>query len=361
LYAVSSVWNREKGRAQKVTDKYLGRITEEGFIPSKKGTLKMETPITVKESGASGVLTMLGEDILVELRKTFPRHGELIFTISILRLIEHSPFKRLENQYRNSFLSETFKGLKMSTGSLSVFLRDFGGDREKIVEFMKRFVTGSEHILFDGTNILSKSKKMDMNRVGYNKNRDFAPRLNLLYAFAHEAEQPVYYRITAGNVSDISAFKLTIAETGLENVTVVADKGFASEANFRMPEKSGVMYVTPLKRNSALIDTDRLETGGKADLDGYFLFNERPIRHYSAGSVAIFLDGELKAREEKKYLGNIEKGKDGYTMENFIKNQHKFGTIALKTNSLKSPQDVYCIYVAKVYCLNSLSRIFWHT
>ena len=36
LYEVSSVWNKEKGRAQKVTNKYLGRITEDGFIPSKK-------------------------------------------------------------------------------------------------------------------------------------------------------------------------------------------------------------------------------------------------------------------------------------------------------------------------------------
>jgi len=35
LYEVSSVWNKEKGRAQKVTNKYLGRITEDGFIPSK--------------------------------------------------------------------------------------------------------------------------------------------------------------------------------------------------------------------------------------------------------------------------------------------------------------------------------------
>ena len=36
LYEVSSVWNKEKGRAQKVTNRYLGRITEDGFIPSEK-------------------------------------------------------------------------------------------------------------------------------------------------------------------------------------------------------------------------------------------------------------------------------------------------------------------------------------
>ena len=173
-----------------------------------KGASKVEAPITIKESGASSVLTVLGEDILNELKNVFPDHVELIFTIAVLRLIEHCPYKRLENVYKNSFLSETFKGLKLSSGTLSSFLRNFGGNREKIVEFMQRFIDGSEHILFDGTNILSRSEKMDINRNGYNAHYDYSPQVNLLYAFACKVKLPVYYRIVAGNVRDISAFKL---------------------------------------------------------------------------------------------------------------------------------------------------------
>ena len=344
LYDVSSVWNKEKGRAQKITNKYLGRITEDGLIPSKKGTIKAEASITVKESGASSVLTMLGEDILNELKNVFTDHGELIFVIAVLRLIEHCPYKRLENLYKNSFLSETFKGFKLSGGTLSAFLKDFGGNRGKIVEFMKYFIDGSEHVLFDGTSILSKSEKMDINRIGYNAHYDYTPQVNLLYAFSCEAKLPAYYRIVAGNVRDISAFKLSISEVGIENVVVVADKGFASEANFNILDASGIKYVMPLKRNSALFDTVRLKTGNKADLDGYFMFNGRPIWYYSLEDVIVFLDCDLKAREEKKYLSNVEKNKEGYTMENFIKNQYRFGTIAMKTNASKTPQETYVIY-----------------
>jgi transposase len=281
---------------------------------------------------------------LNELRKVFPEHGELIFTIAVLRLIEHCPYKRLENLYKNSFLSETFKGLKLSGGTLSAFLRNFGGNRVKIVEFMKHFIDGSEHVLFDGTNILSKSEKMDINRVGYNAHYDHDPQVNLLYAFACKAKLPVYYRIVAGNVRDISAFKLSISEAGIENIVVVADKGFASEANFKLLNESGIKYVMPLKRNSTLFDTVKLETGDKADLDGYFMFNGRPVWYYSFEDVIVFLDGDLKVREEKKYLSNIEKNKEGYTMEDFIKNQYRFGTIAMKTNASKTPQETYGIY-----------------
>jgi len=100
----------------------------------------------------------------------------------------------------------------------------------------------------------------------------------------------------------------------------------------------------PLKRNSSLFDTARLEIGDKAALDGYFMFNGRPIWHYSLENVIVFLDGDLKTHEEKIYLGNIEKNMDGYTMENFIEKQHKFGTIAIKTNASKTPQETYSMY-----------------
>jgi transposase len=159
---------------------------------------------------------------------------------------------------------------------------------------------------------------------------------------------PAYYRIVVGNVRDISAFKLSISEAGLENVIVVADKGFASEANFNMLNESGIKYIIPLKRNNVLFETAKLETGNKADLDGYFMFNERPIWYYSLRDVIVFLDSDLKAREEKKYLNNIEKNKEGYTVEDFIKNQYKFGTIAMRTNASKTPQETYNIYKERV-------------
>ena len=317
---------------------------KDGFIASKKRIAKLETPVTVKEYGASSVLTTLGEDVLNELKNVFPEHGELIFTIAALRLIEQCPFKRLENLYKNSFLSETFRGIRLSSGTLSAFLKDFGGNREKIVAFMERFIEGSEHVLFDGTNVISKSEKMNLNRNGYNAHRDRDPQLNLLYAFSCEAKSPAYYRIVAGNVCDMSAFKLSISESELENVIVVADKGFASEANFEMLDEAGIKYILPLKRNSSLFDTTKLETGDKSTFDGYFMFNERPIWHYCSGDVTVFLDGDLKIREEKKYLNNIEKNKEGYTMENFIKKHHGFGTIAMKCNAPKTPQEIYNIY-----------------
>ena len=344
LYAVSSVWNKDKGRAQKITKEYLGRITEDGLIAPKSKAARIETPVAVKEYGASAVLNTIGSEILSELRGVFPVYGEQIFTIAALRVIEQCPFKRIEHFYKNSNLSELFSSLKLSGKELSLFLNNFGGTREQMIKFMERFITGNKHILFDCTGILSKSEKMGINRKGYNAHHDYEPQVNLLYAFACESKSPVYYRLVPGNVRDISAFKLSVSEAGLSNVVIVADKGFGSESNFNMLEEAHIKYIIPLKRNSSLFDTTKLTTGDKSVLDGYFMFNDRPIWYYKLNGVIVFLDGDLKNCEEKRYLKNIENNIDGYTMAGFIENQYKFGTIALKSNACGTAQDIYSLY-----------------
>ncbi len=54
LYEVSSKWNKEKKRAQKITGKILGRITEDkGFTPSgeRAQPLPQIKEVFVKSSG----------------------------------------------------------------------------------------------------------------------------------------------------------------------------------------------------------------------------------------------------------------------------------------------------------------------
>ena len=345
LYEVGSVWNKEKGRAQKITKKYLGRITPEGLVPPKSKGTSIGSPVSVKEYGASSVLTKMGDDIFSKLKEAFPEEAETIFTLSALRVIDPNPFKRAEQAYRHSYLSETFKGLKLSGKDISVFLREFGGKRAEMIGFMRGFIEGVEHILFDGTSIISKSDKMTINRLGYNAHREYEPQVNLLYAFAcGENRMPVYYRVVAGNVNDVSAFRLSLGETGLDNAVVVADKGFGSKANFDLLEGTGIRYIVPLRRNNALFDTSKLEAANKSAFDGYFLFNERPIWFYKLDGIMVYLDSDLKNEEEKDYILRIEKNLEGYTKEGFIQRQYKFGAIALKTNLDKHPQEIYSLY-----------------
>ncbi len=57
LYKVTSVWDKEKRRAKKITEKFLGTITHEGLIePKQERVLKSLNNIAVKEFGATNFL-----------------------------------------------------------------------------------------------------------------------------------------------------------------------------------------------------------------------------------------------------------------------------------------------------------------
>jgi transposase len=344
LYAVSSEWNKEKGRAQKKTDGYLGRITESGIIPKGIRVSKEKSGVTVKEYGATAALVELGGDLLEKLRDKFGKSGEIVFAIAISRLIEQCPFKRTGTQYANSYISEILPNLCLSPKDISLFLREFGSKRAEMVEFMQSFIGDGANILFDGTAIVSNSEKMSVNRVGYNAHGDFDTQFNLMYAFSADEMQPVYYRIIAGNVRDVSALSLSLEESGMKDGIVVADKGFASEANFKEIESAKIKYIVPLKRNSREIDYTAFKNGSKSAFDGHFMFKGRPIWYISSDNIHSFLDPDLKADEERGYLSAVERKAEGYTIEQFHEKQHSFGSITLKSNAGKTAKDTFLLY-----------------
>ena len=349
LYACSSKYDPEKKRAKKITGEYLGRITEDGLIPPKRKQVELgDKEVSIKEYGASKAVSELGSDIYAMLKKHFPKDADRLFALSALRLIEKSPFKRIGEAYANSYLSEQFGKLALSSASLSNFLKEFGKDRTSIVNFLKEFIGQDDYVLFDGTNIISNSSNMDINRVGYNSHRQFDPQINLMLAFSAKQHMPGYYRVIPGNVRDVVAFRQTVMESGIKNMTVIADKGFGSESNFQMLEENDLKYIVPLRRNNGMIDRTKLKTGDRSSFDGHFLFRGRVIWYYSyqqnGRTILVCLDSDLRNEEEKDYALRIQKELEGFTDEGLLEKQYDFGTIAFCTNIDDTPQNIYSLY-----------------
>ena len=61
----------------------------------------------------------------------------------------------------------------------------------------------------------------------------------------------------------------------------------------------------------------------------------------------MFLDQELKTTEEKDFLERADSCPEEYTIEKFYEKQYSFGTIALLTNVMKEPNDVYSDYKSR--------------
>ena len=72
---------------------------------------------------------------------------------------------------------------------------------------------------------------MDLPKLSKSKSGVFDNLMNLMCVFSVGQQMPVYYRLLPGNVKDMSAFKISLLESGVSDAIIVIDKSFTSAAN----------------------------------------------------------------------------------------------------------------------------------
>lgn len=357
LYQITSRWDKEKKVTKKITLGMIGRITEkEGLIPKgqRAPKTKLDRSIRTKEYGATNVLiNHLGQDIIKGLQEDFPELWKAIAILSLHKLLYQSSFKNMEFHYEESYLSELYPNLNLSKNKITTILGELGHQENSILSFKKRFLEGSQNIVFDLTHIFSQSNKMEINLHGFNSAQEYDPQVNLFYLFSTDLKMPAYYRVIPGNISGMRALKLTLDETGIKNCTLIGDKGFGSQENIGLLDKEGFDYILPLRRNNPNADYEKLESRSyKKAFDGHFFYKERPIFYSSkfvnGHTYIMFFDDKLRNQEQTDYLLRIEKKDEKYTMEGFHEKQLKFGTLLMVTNTSLPPQEVYERYKSRM-------------
>jgi hypothetical protein len=354
LYEVTSKWSSEKKRSVKITGKLLGSITEtSGFVESEKARLRKQQitieRIQVKEYGITAVIIQLFSAMISPLQAFFPDSWKRLVILAYGRLVFQSSMKNMSFHYSNSYLSEEYPCVDMSAKSLGYFLRELGQDRNRIVQFCRSFKITEDCILFDGTDIFSHSGQMELPRFSKSKFGTYDDMINLMCIFSVKQQEPVYYRLLPGNIKDVSAFKICLQESGVKDAVVIIDKGFASVKNIEALEAEQLKFVIPLPRNSSLINYEIVKAGDRRRHEGYFPFEGRYIWHYTTvvdekKSVSVFLDEELRNREEKDWLNRIESNAVNYSLETYYEKRHTFGTIAVIHNTGKSTRENYIYY-----------------
>lgn len=356
MYEVSSKWNPEKKRAQKITGKLLGKITQEkGFVASDKDTLRSKSiniqNVAVKEYGMSHLIQRITGNYIELLKNYFPKHWQTILALAYGRLLYQSALKNMAFHYSHSYLSEDYREVFLAPKDLGFALRELGENRPVITSFFSEFNKARGCVLFDGTDIVSCSDKMGINKLGKSKNGTYEQLINLMFVFSVEQQLPVYYRILPGNIKDVKSFRLCLDESGVKEAIIIADKGLYSEANVKYLSEEGLRFIIPLRRDSSLIDYGPNMQGGKKNFTSFFKFEGRFVWYYQInkgqGLVTIYLDEELKSREEKDFLNRIESCPEDYTIEKFHEKQYQFGTIALLSNADKAPKETYEDYKSR--------------
>lgn len=110
LYQVHT--SRIDGKVKKVTDKYLGRITEEGLIPPTK----KQVTYTIKEYHTAVFAFSICSSIITGIIKKYPRKY-----LDYLPLCFYDVFFNQQmDQWNRSYLSVLFPNLKLISRSMAV-------------------------------------------------------------------------------------------------------------------------------------------------------------------------------------------------------------------------------------------------
>ena len=344
-YEVAFVYNKEKKRTEKKTIRLLGKITEkDGFVPSTKDSLRRKSEelpqVDIKTFGVFNLFSALMQEETASLKESFgEEQAEVLLSFSMMRWAYQTPIKRATNYHSHDFCSEHWATKSMSDKLISLNLKYFGENREKVVGWMQTLLSDvpeneQNFVLMDSTHSLSVSENLAINAKGYNPDFDFEKQIRLMYLFSAQMKQPVYYRLVNGNITDVKSMSLCLKEMNVKDrVIFIADKGFFSAENIAGMEEENLSYIIPLQRNNSLIDFSPLRRNDFKKEMQYFIFQGRIIWYYSYQKedckLITFLDEALRIKEERDYLSRIDTHPESYSKNKFDKKLHCFGTLTM--------------------------------
>ena len=334
-YEMTSRWNREKKRADKITGKYLGVVTHDGIVKSRSmGLVRSDY-----EYGNIALLHGIAEKTIIPvLREIYPTMWERIISYVILRNIQPLPMKSVHYLYEKTYMSRIMDE-SMSPDSISRMLSSLPEDQS--IRVMRKLTEKGEYVLMDSTAIFSRSENMSFLEMGHNSKGTHMPQINVMMLFSFTRLMPTFVRILPGSIRDVSAMSKTMDMAGVEKCVIIADKGFFSSDNIKNLKSRHLSYIIPLRRNSSLIpDPDHFTS--------VFRYDGKPIKYWKReNDVYIFEDPVLRSEEEKDYLIRIEENKR--SRKQFDENEINFGKLYLLSDLNEDPEKIYRLYKQREY------------
>jgi hypothetical protein len=360
LYEYKTVYDKHNKRPRKISGKLIGSITEkDGLVPSAKRILEKvpttKTPSVswCKEYGVLQLILSNFDLFTSNLKKVFPEQWKEILAVTYCRFVYRCPLKNIPFRLAASYLPEELGLPAFNEKKASAVLNNIGGQREKMLQYMRSFIKEGEYMLMDATDIFCSSKNIKLAKVGYSKDMQFEPLFNLMYIFSSDCQMPVYYRLLPGNIRDVKALKNSLLESGIKKAVIVADKGFYSETNTEMLQKENLSFVMPIKRDNKMIDYHTLDNNTFKKDSSFFEHEKRTIWHrfFDLGNgltLYLFLDEQLRVKEDADYLMRIKTVPEKYNIDKYHDKKNKFGTIAMLSNINDTPQTIYQTYKSRM-------------
>jgi hypothetical protein len=244
LYSFESYWDKGK-KAARNRQVCLGRYNEETgeLIPSKRRKEKTESEgagagagfkATTKVYGPYLLLSRLAEEtgLAGMLETCMPDISDEILSLVFFIVQKGVALSRC-NLWSASHQHPY--GQPIGSQQVSDLLRKITEDsRQHFLSLWMGRLLENEFLCYDITSVSSYATANEYVRLGYNRDKEKLPQINLAMLYGQKSGLPAYYRRLQGAITDVATLDTTIDTLdflGKKKLHLVLDRGFYSEDN----------------------------------------------------------------------------------------------------------------------------------
>ena len=176
-----------------------------------------------------------------------------------------------------------------------IWNKEVGVNRKGQNHVFKGVISEDKQLVYDLSAIFTRSESINFAEKGYNKDHFHTPQVNFALFCTANDSLPTMVRILPGSVRDVKSLALSVQEIGVENKTLILNRGFYLQGSIKTLNEHKLSFVIPAKRNSTLYNE-------QIDLSEHFFYHERLIKcgkkEHGENILYLFEYSEMKKEEE---------------------------------------------------------------
>jgi transposase len=202
---------------------------------------------------AYNILNSLGYIELI--KKIFGEFAETTIALVLHRLLTDRPNVDANFWYNGTFIKILCPNAKLDSRRISEYLAKIGSQKFHdtfFTQYLNNLYTKDKScsILIDSTG-LQNDIKIQYTQIS-NHNGQINNEARLIYVIDRKTKMPIYYRLIAGNIIDVSTLKKILDDLKLYDIDVnfaILDAGYYSEDNIKQLFANKINFITRLIGN----------------------------------------------------------------------------------------------------------------
>lgn len=315
VYYTLRSYRNEKGKPTS-DEKSIGKLDPETgkLIPNRNyfelfPSAKPEVKRSIHSAGLINVYQHLAKELGLQhlLDKHFPKDGVHLLNLAGYMLEMGNVMMDFDYWVDKSTLDAQ---MSLSSQRISeLFSRITHEARLSFLDEWCHTAKEDEYIAYDVTSISSYSEQINELSMGYNRDGDLLPQVNLGVYYGEESKRPLYYAMYDGSIIDKSYLPFMIEltkELQFKQVRFVMDQGFFSLHNLQLLSQHEIKALTLLPKNyklhKAILNKER-ETpfSSKEYAHELGLYYRETVQKLDEAEVKVFLYYD----KQKAYLEEI--------------------------------------------------------